>query len=145
MTDLVLNAAPLFAMVRPRLEAFGLRLTQAIDAFAEARMRNGLPARLLQAELERDRGNAAAPRPAGVPAGTGRCNPDLEGEPHMLVLINTIALAIGRTLAGAASLLSRLQGTVAQARAERARVEAELFQGRYHLSSKNDDDLPLVR
>jgi hypothetical protein len=63
----------------------------------------------------------------------------------MLVLINTIALAIGRTLAGAASLLSRLQGTVAQARAERARVEAELFQGRYHLSSKNDDDLPLVR
>ena len=30
-------------------------------------------------------------------------------------------------------------------RADRARIEAELFHGRYHLSSKNDDDLPLVR
>jgi hypothetical protein len=63
----------------------------------------------------------------------------------MLVLINTISVAIGRTLGGAASLLSHLQRTVAQARADRARVEAELFHGRYHLSSKNDDDLPLVR
>jgi hypothetical protein len=63
----------------------------------------------------------------------------------MLVLINTISMAIGRTVASAASLLSHLQRTVAQARADRARVEAELFHGRYHLSSKNDDDLPLVR
>jgi hypothetical protein len=63
----------------------------------------------------------------------------------MLGLINTISAAIGRTLARAASLLSNLQRTVAQARADRARVEAELFRGRYHLSSKNDDDLPLAR
>ena len=67
----------------------------------------------------------------------------------MLVLINTISVAIARTiamtLARAASLLSHLERTVAQARADRARVEAELFRGRYHLSSKNDDDLPLVR
>jgi hypothetical protein len=63
----------------------------------------------------------------------------------MLVLINTISLTIARRLAQVASLLSRLQRSVAQARADRARVEAELFHGRYHLSSKNDDDLPLVR
>jgi hypothetical protein len=63
----------------------------------------------------------------------------------MLVLINTISVAIARTLAGAASLLSRLQHSAAQARADRTRVETELFHGRYHLSSKNDDDLPLVR
>ena len=63
----------------------------------------------------------------------------------MHVLINTVSVAIARTLAGAASLLSRLQRSVGQARAERARVESELFHGRYHLSSKNDDDLPLVR
>ena len=63
----------------------------------------------------------------------------------MLVLINTISVAIARTLAGAASLWSRLQHSAAQARADRTRVEAELFRGRYHLSSKNDDDLPLVR
>jgi len=63
----------------------------------------------------------------------------------MLVLINTVAVAIGRAIARAVSLLSRLQQSVADARADRARVEAELFRGRYHLSSKNDDDLPLVR
>jgi len=63
----------------------------------------------------------------------------------MLVLINTIAVAIAKAIAGAASLWSRLQQSVADARADRARVEAELFHGRYHLSSKNDDDLPLVR
>jgi len=62
----------------------------------------------------------------------------------MLVLINTISVAIARTLARTASLLSHLQHSVAQARADRARVEADLFHGRYHLSSKNDDDLPLV-
>jgi hypothetical protein len=62
----------------------------------------------------------------------------------MIVLINTISVAIARTLARAASLMTRLQQSVAQARADRARVEAELFHGRYHLSSKNDDDLPLV-
>jgi hypothetical protein len=67
----------------------------------------------------------------------------------MLVLINTVSVAIARMLTGSASLLSRLrerlQKSVAHARADRARVEAGLFRGRYHLSSKNDDDLPLVR
>ena len=63
----------------------------------------------------------------------------------MLILINTISVAVARTLARAASLLFRLQRSVAQARAERARIEADMFHGRYHLSSKNDDDLPLVR
>jgi hypothetical protein len=60
MTDLVLNAAPLFAKVKPRLEALGALLAQAIDAFAEAWMRKALPARLLQKELERDRENVSA-------------------------------------------------------------------------------------
>jgi hypothetical protein len=63
----------------------------------------------------------------------------------MLVLINTVSVAIARALAGAASSLSRLQHSAAQARADGTRVEVELFHGRYHPSSKNDDDLPLVR
>jgi hypothetical protein len=62
----------------------------------------------------------------------------------MLALIHIVAAAIGRALAMLRSLLSRLQQHVAQTRADRARIEAELFHGRYHLSSKNDDDLPLV-
>jgi hypothetical protein len=63
----------------------------------------------------------------------------------MLTLVHTISLAIARTLMKAASLLSSVKRSIAQARADRARVDADLFHGRYHLSSKNDDDLPLVR
>jgi hypothetical protein len=63
----------------------------------------------------------------------------------MLALIRPAAVLIARMLAGAGLLLSRVQQSLALASADRARIEAELFQGRYHLSSKNDDDLPLVR
>jgi hypothetical protein len=62
----------------------------------------------------------------------------------MLTLVHTVSLAIANGLMKAASVLSRVRRSVAQARADRARIEAELFHGRYHLSSKNDDDLPLV-
>jgi hypothetical protein len=62
----------------------------------------------------------------------------------MLTLVHTVSLAIVNGLMKAASALSRVRRSVAQARADRARIEAELFHGRYHLSSKNDDDLPLV-
>jgi hypothetical protein len=62
----------------------------------------------------------------------------------MLTLVHMISLAIASTLMKAVSLLSSVQRSMAQARADRARVEADLFHGRYHLSSKNDDDLPLV-
>jgi hypothetical protein len=62
-----------------------------------------------------------------------------------MLVLSTFFVAVAGTLARAASLMSDLQRSVAQARAHRARVEAELFHGRYHLSSKNDDDLPLVR
>jgi hypothetical protein len=63
----------------------------------------------------------------------------------MLVLVHAISLAITRTAAGTAPLWSSVRRSLAQARADRTRIEAELFHGRYHLSSKNDDDLPLVR
>jgi hypothetical protein len=62
----------------------------------------------------------------------------------MLTLVHTVSLAIANGLMKAASVLSRVRRSVAQERADRARIEAELFHGRYHLSSKNDDDLPLV-
>jgi hypothetical protein len=75
MTDLVLNATPLFDMLRPRLEGLGLRLSRAIDDFAEARMRRALPARLLQAELERNHADALPPRPNdGRSAGPDRAS-----------------------------------------------------------------------
>ncbi len=55
-----------------------------------------------------------------------------------------VAHVIAYRLRQAKSLLSELQQSAARTRADRAKVEVELFGGRYHLSSKNDDDLPLV-
>lgn len=46
---------------------------------------------------------------------------------------------------GLLKLLSALRQTLAEVRENRAKIEAELFRGRYHISSKNDDDLPVVR
>jgi hypothetical protein len=57
--------------------------------------------------------------------------------------------ALGKHIAGAFAhgrdLLSRLRNSMIETRRQREILEAELFRGRYHLSSKNDDDLPIVR
>ena len=62
MTDLVLNAAPFIAtVIRQKLEALGLRLSQAVDAFVEYRMRIAMPARLLRETREANRPTFTAP------------------------------------------------------------------------------------
>jgi hypothetical protein len=63
----------------------------------------------------------------------------------MIGTMQAVSVAAVKTLTNATSLLSRFQQFVAQTRADKERVDAELFRGRYHLSSKNDDDLPLAR
>ena len=50
-----------------------------------------------------------------------------------------------RTVARALEVFAQLRETMAEVRENRRKLEAELFRGRYHLSSKNDDDLPIVR
>jgi hypothetical protein len=62
----------------------------------------------------------------------------------MITLVQ-ISHVVADRLKRAKSLLSELQLSAARTRADQIKVEAELFGGRYHLSSKNDDDLPLVR
>ena len=52
---------------------------------------------------------------------------------------------MARAFAQGLKLLSRLRGNMLETRRQRTLLEAELFRGRYHLSSKNDDDLPIVR
>ena len=42
-------------------------------------------------------------------------------------------------------LISRTAQAVSEARMQRAAIEAELYLNRYKHSSKNDDDLPVVR
>jgi len=58
MTALILQATPFVEMVTPKLQALYMRYLHAFDAFAEARMRNAVPAwqlRRAQRELERCR------------------------------------------------------------------------------------------
>jgi hypothetical protein len=52
---------------------------------------------------------------------------------------------VNRTVARALDLFARLRETVAEVRENRRKLETELFRNRYHISSKNDDDLPIVR
>ena len=44
----------------------------------------------------------------------------------------------------AASLIWHFLEALAEARKQRALIEAQLYRGRYRISSKNDDDLPIV-
>jgi uncharacterized protein YqgV (UPF0045/DUF77 family) len=63
--------------------------------------------------------------------------------------MSTFMHAVGTLIAGAFTrcldLLSRLHETIIEVRTQRAILETELFRSRYRLSSKNDDDLPIVR
>jgi hypothetical protein len=63
----------------------------------------------------------------------------------MFTFVHGVRLLVGRTIASGFNLVSHLREAFVETRQARARLEAELFRGRYHLSSKNDDDLPIVR
>ena len=49
-----------------------------------------------------------------------------------------------RTVARTLDVFAQLRETMAEVRKNRRKLEAELFRTRYHISSKNDDDLPVV-
>ena len=56
MTALILQATPFVKMVGPKLQAIYKRVLQALDAFAESRMRNAVPEwQLRRAQRELDR------------------------------------------------------------------------------------------
>lgn len=63
----------------------------------------------------------------------------------MLTFVHAAGIHMARAVARGRTLLSRLRDTMAETRRQREVLEADLFRGRYHLSSKNDDDLPIVR
>jgi hypothetical protein len=62
--------------------------------------------------------------------------------------IASFSLAIVRfvreAILNAARLIGHALQAIAEARAQRAMIEAELYLNRYKHSSKNDDDLPVV-
>jgi hypothetical protein len=57
------------------------------------------------------------------------------------VIVSPVRKAIAR----GARLFSHAVEAIAEARMQRAKIEAELYHNRYKHSSKNDDDLPIVR
>jgi hypothetical protein len=63
----------------------------------------------------------------------------------MSTLIHRTGIQMARAFAQGLKLLSRLRDSMRETRRQRTLLETELFRGRYHLSSKNDDDLPIVR
>jgi len=68
----------------------------------------------------------------------------LERSPILAVL--SAATGFTRKFAvKAGSLLLRAIDAVAEVRMQRAQLEAEFYLGRYRHTSKNDDDLPIVR
>jgi len=56
----------------------------------------------------------------------------------------TITTIITRVIRKVTSLIWHFLEALAEARKQRALIEAQLYRGRYRISSKNDDDLPIV-
>ena len=63
----------------------------------------------------------------------------------MIAFAHASQRVLSRAVAKAFNHLARLLDVMAEVRENRRKIEAELFRNRYHHSSKNDDDLPIVR
>jgi hypothetical protein len=73
-------------------------------------------------------------------AATGRAE-----RASVALAITAIVDLVRNAIARGARLLMHAVQAVAEARIQRAAIEAELYHNRYKHSSKNDDDLPIVR
>jgi hypothetical protein len=58
---------------------------------------------------------------------------------------NTFLVRLRNALATFGRYLVHMFDAIAEARVHKAMIEAELYRNRYLHSSKNDDDLPIVR
>jgi hypothetical protein len=64
---------------------------------------------------------------------------------HMHTFVHAALMDMAGAVGRGRTPLSGLCDSMAETRRQREILETELFRGRYHLSSKNDDDLPIVR
>jgi hypothetical protein len=60
-------------------------------------------------------------------------------------LVPAIVSFLRKAIGSGTRLLLHIVAVIAEARMQRAAIEAELYLNRYKHSSKNDDDLPIVR
>jgi hypothetical protein len=63
----------------------------------------------------------------------------------MPVVTLTTPGLVTRLITGAKTLVARWLAHAAEARMRKVRFEMEMYRGLHRYSSKNDDDLPLVR
>jgi hypothetical protein len=59
--------------------------------------------------------------------------------------VSAIVSFLRKAIKSGARLLMHFVEITAEARMHKAAIEAELYRNRYRHSSKNDDDLPIVR
>ena len=72
-------------------------------------------------------------------AQAGR-KPEMRG-----IRVSKISAGLRKALAAFGRICVNVFNAIAEARAQKAMIEAELYRNRYLHSSKNDDDLPIVR
>jgi len=59
--------------------------------------------------------------------------------------IMAVAHFLRKAIVASARFFARTMQAVSEARLQQAKIEVELYRNRYKHSSKNDDDLPVVR
>jgi hypothetical protein len=69
----------------------------------------------------------------------------LTAYPNSKADLPAIGSRLRKTFAATAKLFVKTFNAFAESRAHRAMIEAELFGNRYAHTSKNDDDLPVIR
>jgi hypothetical protein len=77
---------------------------------------------------------------AEIPAAAGQTN-----RPAIAYPVSAIVGSLRKTVMGGIRLFMHIVEINAEARQHKAAIEAELYLNRYKHSSKNDDDLPIVR
>ena len=60
-------------------------------------------------------------------------------------LVPAVVSFLRKAIVGSAKFFVRTMQVVSEARMHKAQIEVELYRNRYKHSSKNDDDLPIVR
>jgi hypothetical protein len=75
-----------------------------------------------------------------IPTAAGQAN-----RPTIASLASAIVSFLRKAIGSGTRLLLHIVAVIAEARMQRAAIEAELYLNRYKHSSKNDDDLPIVR
>jgi hypothetical protein len=129
MTAIVFNRRPRFATIAPRLRKLGRWLANALDAFAEARMRAAVPEHYLR-RVQRD---------------MDRCDALFHPRVHGKAKAKVTGSIIAKIRDRCRFVIAQFFVVLAEVRLHKARLEAEVYRNRYRLRTKNDDDLPVVR